>query len=245
MTKTWSKESKQELIEIGSISIKVVRNVRRKTLTLEVDTLGAKVRAPLEMRIGTIRNFVKSKEYWLKHHYENRPQAIEPLELCEDAKLKLLDQEYRLTISNQKRGAITLDNNVINVPLLGTRAYPQVALKTKLTKWFKQQAITCLRDKVFFFSEEMSIPLPTSMNIKVRDYKRRWGSCSHDGDLSFNWRIIMAPEQVVDYVVIHEIAHLREFNHSPRFWNIVSQQCPDWRNQRDWLNDKGGALYRF
>ena len=81
--------------------------------------------------------------------------------------------------------------------------------------------------------------------IKVRDYKRRWGSCDQRGDLSFNWRIIMAPERVMDYVVVHELAHLQEFNHSRRFWNIVEQEMSDWREQQRWLSDNGSLLYRF
>ena len=78
--------------------------------------------------------------------------------------------------------------------------------------------------------------------ITVRDQKTRWGSCSAKGNLNFNWRLILAPEDVLDYVVIHELAHRREMNHSDRFWRIVESVMPDYRERRQWLRDHGDQL---
>lgn len=78
--------------------------------------------------------------------------------------------------------------------------------------------------------------------ITVRDQKTRWGSCSAKGNLNFNWRLILAPEEVLDYVVIHELAHRREMNHSDRFWRIVESVMPDYRERRQWLRDHGDQL---
>ena len=81
--------------------------------------------------------------------------------------------------------------------------------------------------------------------IKVREYKRRWGSCDAKANLSFNWRIMMAPEAVIDYVVVHEMAHIIEFNHSKQFWAIVSEIMPQWQDQKEWLNVNGASLYQL
>ena len=78
--------------------------------------------------------------------------------------------------------------------------------------------------------------------ITVRDQKTRWGSCSGKGNLNFNWRLILAPEEVLDYVVVHELAHRREMNHSPRFWAVVEAVLPDYRKQRQWLKVNGERL---
>lgn len=78
--------------------------------------------------------------------------------------------------------------------------------------------------------------------ISIRDQKTRWGSCSSDGNLNFNWRLILAPEEVLDYVVIHELAHRREMNHSKRFWDQVAAVMPDYRKQRQWLKQNGDLL---
>jgi predicted metal-dependent hydrolase len=81
--------------------------------------------------------------------------------------------------------------------------------------------------------------------IQIRDQRSRWGSCSTTGTLSFNWRLVLAPFEVLDYVVVHELCHLREPNHSGRFWKLVEARRPDWRAQRDWLHEHGPELLAF
>ena len=81
--------------------------------------------------------------------------------------------------------------------------------------------------------------------IEIRDQRSRWGSCSTRGTLSFNWRLVLAPFEVLDYVVVHELCHLREPNHSRRFWKLVEHRRPDWRAHRDWLHEHGPELLAF
>jgi len=81
--------------------------------------------------------------------------------------------------------------------------------------------------------------------VTIRDQRTRWGSCSAAGTLSFNWRLVLAPFEVLDYVVVHELCHLREANHSRRFWRLVESRRPDWREQRAWLNEHGPELLAF
>ena len=85
----------------------------------------------------------------------------------------------------------------------------------------------------------------TPARIQIRDQRSRWGSCSTRGTLSFNWRLVLAPFEVLDYVVVHELCHLREPNHSRRFWSLVEKRRPDWRAQRDWLHEHGPELLAF
>ena len=81
--------------------------------------------------------------------------------------------------------------------------------------------------------------------IDIRDQRSRWGSCSTRGTLSFNWRLVLAPFEVLDYVVVHELCHLREPNHSRKFWRLVESRRPDWRRHRDWLHEHGPELLAF
>ena len=81
--------------------------------------------------------------------------------------------------------------------------------------------------------------------VQIRDQRSRWGSCSTRGTLSFNWRLVLAPFEVLDYVVVHELCHLREPNHSRRFWKLVEMHRPDWREHRDWLYEHGPELLAF
>ena len=80
--------------------------------------------------------------------------------------------------------------------------------------------------------------------IRLADPRARWGSCTASGDLMFSWRLIMAPVDVLDYVVAHEVAHLAELNHSPRFWAVVRRLCPGYEPARDWLRRHGAELHR-
>ena len=81
--------------------------------------------------------------------------------------------------------------------------------------------------------------------IQIRDQRSRWGSCSTTGTLSFNWRLVLAPFDVLDYVVVHELCHMREANHSGRFWKLVETRRPDWRAHKDWLDEHGPELLAF
>ena len=83
----------------------------------------------------------------------------------------------------------------------------------------------------------------TPGRVAIRDQKSRWGSCSGKGNLNFNWKLIMAPPGALDYVVIHELCHLREFNHSPRFWTLVAAQMPDYEVWKKWLKTHTEDLY--
>ena len=94
--------------------------------------------------------------------------------------------------------------------------------------------------------ERQAPPLGVSYGrIAIRDQRTRWGSCSSRGTLSFNWRLVLAPLAVADYVVVHELCHLREQNHSPRFWKLVAAARPGYREQRRWLTDNGWELQAY
>lgn len=94
--------------------------------------------------------------------------------------------------------------------------------------------------KAAWYASQMQVSYGT---VTIREQKTRWGSCSSRGNLNFNWRLILAPEPVLDYVVIHELAHRKEMNHSARFWEILEEMMPDYRQYRRWLKQYGDCLY--
>jgi predicted metal-dependent hydrolase len=102
------------------------------------------------------------------------------------------------------------------------------------------------RELITMLAEDEAEALGVSYRrIEIRDQRTRWGSCSPRGTLSFNWRLALAPLEVLDYVVVHELCHLREANHSPRFWRLVGERRPAWREQRAWLREYGAELLAF
>jgi predicted metal-dependent hydrolase len=108
------------------------------------------------------------------------------------------------------------------------------------------EARQAVRELVAMLVEEEARELGVKpARIQIRDQRSRWGSCSTRGTLSFNWRLVLAPLEVLDYVVVHELCHLRHPNHSGRFWRLVEQRRPDFRQHRDWLNEHGAELLAF
>jgi len=110
----------------------------------------------------------------------------------------------------------------------------------QLESWLKSQAVNLICKKTLILSRKMGIVFN---QIKIKDQKSRWGSCSCRKNLNFNWRLIMAPEPVLEYVIIHELCHIIEMSHSSLFWSLVSKYCPNWKEYRDWLDAHGHELY--
>lgn len=104
---------------------------------------------------------------------------------------------------------------------------------------YRAQASEVFARKAAYYAARMGV---TYNKITIRDQKTRWGSCSGKGNLNFNWRLVLAPVPVLDYVVVHELAHRREMNHSSRFWDVVGEIMPDYQIHRRWLRDHGSSL---
>ena len=115
-----------------------------------------------------------------------------------------------------------------------TDTAPETTIKSLLVSWYRRHAELRLAEKTERWARIVGV-IPNS--VSVRDYKSRWGSCSTKGDVTYNWRIILAPHRIVDYVVIHELCHMLEHNHSPRYWKQVERHVPDWKERRDWLRN--------
>jgi predicted metal-dependent hydrolase len=126
------------------------------------------------------------------------------------------------------------------------RATQAPRLRLDTSRVSEADARAAARELVTMVLDEEAAALGvTYARVQIRDQRTRWGSCSARGTLSFNWRLALAPLDVLDYVVVHELCHLREPNHSARFWELVASRRPGWRRQRDWLTVHGPELLAF
>lgn len=114
--------------------------------------------------------------------------------------------------------------------------------RQQILNWLKSQARKSFNEEVVQLSNQYNF---NYNNVVLKDTISRWGSCSSKGNLNFNWRLILAPEEILKYVVIHETAHLEELNHSSRFWALVSRRCPDFETHRMWLKKNGTTLIKW
>ncbi len=115
-------------------------------------------------------------------------------------------------------------------------------LPRRAKDWLMQRLKTEMIMLAQKYSEQLGVKIKA---VSLRDTSSHWGSCSYDGNLSFSWRLVFAPYAVMDYVVAHEVAHIREHNHSPAFWKLVEQLCPDYKQHVRWLKKNGKSLYMY
>ena len=136
---------------------------------------------------------------------------------------------------NSKYNIVKLEQDRLVISLSSKKSN----INSVLEQWYRMQAIKLLRDKLDQFCQRWNLKYN---RLTIRGQRTLWGSCSRKNNLNFNWKLIMAPEPVIDYVIIHEIAHIREMNHTGKFWKLVGELCPDWREHRRWLKNHGPEL---
>ncbi len=136
--------------------------------------------------------------------------------------------------SSRKRPTIKIrgDKMLITLHRDVSRADGVIAIKKTIQKFYKEKAEEVIHDRLQFFNEHYGFRYN---RVTLRNQKSRWGSCSRLKNLNFNWKLIMAPIEVIDYVVVHELCHLKEMNHSSRYWNLVAQTTPEYKVIRKWL----------
>lgn len=156
--------------------------------------------------------------------------------IAEGASVPVFGVPHLLQRTGQARGTVQQREGILQIP--GDASH--CARRTK--DWLKRHLQHHIAARILVMAAQIGAQ---PRRVTVRDTRSRWGSCSHDGKLSFSWRLVFAPVAVVDYVIAHEMAHLHEMNHSPRFWQWVETLHPGWRTARDWLKREGHTLYRF
>ena len=235
-----------KVLTILGKEIELIRT-RRRTLGLEVGPRGIKARAPLRMPEHEIITFIHSKEQWLNKVLGAMPEPRPNTNLALQTGDEILfeGKTLRLQIIEGSRDRVRIEGSTLVVPVIKSHTPVEKRVKSKLVKWFKQQATQQCQLRAEFYAPRMNLERRKQHQIYVRDYKRRWGSCDSTGKLSFNWRIMQAPPEVLDYVVVHELAHCHEFNHSLKFWSLVYEQMANYKQNEAWLHQQGYTLYRF
>lgn len=219
-----------------------VSKSNRKSLSIAIQPDGnLLVKAPLFMSDSEILKWVKTKTGWIirqrakvLEQQENNP----PKQYVSGERFWYLGQEYELEVrmSTGRAGMVGIVEDKI---ILFSKTAEGTEVQKILSDWYIKQAKTWISKRVRFFAEQMG---ESFGNITIKNQKKRWGSCSSARNLNFNWRLIMAPEAVIDYVVVHELCHLRQMNHSKMFWNEVEKMLPDYKMYKKWLEKNGAVL---
>lgn len=240
------------------INFQVLRS-RRKTLALQVKQGHVFVRAPYHVDEQLINSFVQKKDAWLRAKITEQNKTVDfCCNFTQGSKLFLFGELVTLNIIFDSKGEKTGEkSNTYLIELMNgdqelTIVLPAriqqkmlneiqlaVVVKKHIEHFFKQQAQKLILPKVEHYSTLTQL-IPTS--IKIRQYRARWGSCNNRGELSFNYLLMMLPKHVIDYVVVHEVCHLRYLNHSTTFWQLVAKYFPDYIDAKKWIKANQSAL---
>ena len=217
--------------------VKVVRTRRKRTAAISVSDDTVKITVPSTLSDNRIRELITKRTPWIKKQLQEQLDRPKPKakEYAHGETFAYLGKHYQLKVLTGVASSIKLKGGYFEVTLRKIDHNSKSTIRRLLTEWYKDHAKKRLMDKTKRFAKIIGV-VPNS--ITVKDYKSRWGSCSTQGDISYNWRIILAPDNIVDYVVVHELCHILEHNHSSRYWQHVTRYMPNWRECRDWLKQR-------
>ncbi len=214
----------------------------RRTLGLIIKQNGDLiVRSPKKLSLDKIRDFIAKKEDWIIKHRESLllRENLEPKISFENNDLiDFKGEKLRLEFNQNQTKKVICDHQgqilFIN-PLLGNP-------KDLVLEWLLNQAKIVFAEEVKYHSAVMNLKYK---DLKLSNAKSRWGSCSGSNSISLSWRLILVPKEILGYVIIHELAHIKHKNHSKAFWELVSKYCPTWKSDRKFLKCSGSRLFKI
>lgn len=222
-----------------AIMVELRHNSRARRYILKLDSKHRKaiVTIPKGGSRDQAERFARDQTDWI---VERLGRLEEPCPFAPDASIPLRGVQHRLVATGARRGLVKPVEGETGAELHVAGAPDHFARRVQ--DFLKTEALKDYRRQVAVHSTALGVK-PGA--IRLRDGTSRWGSCSSTGTLNFSWRLILAPPDVLDYLVAHEVAHLKEMNHGPDFWNHVVTLCPQYKKHRQWLRTEGTRLWRY
>lgn len=227
-----------ETLTVDDLTFEVRRSHRRKTLGLTVDRGGELiVSAPSGLGQGQMAAFVREKQFWLYTKLAEKACHQQPVgskEFVSGEGFAYLGRSYRLLLVDAQEAPLKLEAGRFRL-----RRSLAPAGREQFIRWYAEHAKPWLRRRIRGWASRMGVE---PKGIEVCDLGFRWGSCGQARNLNFHWATIMLPAPVVDYIIVHELAHLIEPNHTPEFWGRVARTLPEYEQRKTWLAEHGGRL---
>jgi hypothetical protein len=233
-----ARESRTLLLRAGRVDYTLVRRRGRRGVGLKVDGTGLTVSAPLTVPVARVEKMVLESESWVLGKLEIWRQRQVPVQGWEDgAALPYLGGHLTLRLGEARRAAAERDGTELRVRVPVREGE---AVRRAVVAWYRRTALVHLAERAFLFSRLAGLAPP---RVLLSSANSRWGSCNSRREVRLAWRLVKARPALVDYVVCHELAHLRHMNHSREFWAEVGRLCPDYRLLREEL-EANDHLYR-
>jgi len=238
-----SKEGSKETVQLAgrTITYTVKRSDRAKNLRLQVAAeTGLEVIAPKKFDLGDLKDILRNKQNWILDKLDHFARMVENRLTQQQDNRRVLyrGREFEVEIIVAPGAARTVEveeGKLVVIMPEGAEGEAGAVLE----RWFRAMARLLIHQRLRVVNDRLNL----SFNrVFIKGQKTRWGSCSQQGNLNFNWRLVMAPLPVLDYVVVHELMHLIEPNHSKRFWALVEGECPNYKVHRAWLRNNSAKL---
>jgi predicted metal-dependent hydrolase len=230
--------SAMEQLYFDTFFITIKRSRRRKTVALQIKQGAVIARVPHNVPLTTVRDFAEQKTAWITAKLAQY-QAPTPQQFVDGEAHLYLGESYPLQITTAAAHS-EVHFEQANIHILSHQHQPSMqTLKNQLRKAYREQAERYLSLRVEQLAEVTGL---RPQQLQIKTYRARWGSCSADGRVQLNWKLILAPPNIIDYVIVHELCHLEQHNHSPAFWELVASFYPDWQQARSWLKEHNQQL---
>jgi len=237
-----SEERRARLPNGEEILYLLKRSPRRRTIALRIDSSGLTVNAPARAPLYRLEAVLADKAGWVREKLAEMLARQAPERCWRDGEsLPFLGGEVRLTVlAGRARAVPQLDGAQLLAEVAD--AADGAAVKAKVIKWYRGQALVHFSERIALYAARLNVPAPP---LSLSNAASRWGSCNSRGEVRLNWRLIKAAPHLIDYVVAHELAHLKHLDHSPAFWDTVERLFPDCLTVRRELKSSGHCFHTF
>lgn len=242
-TRAWQKPLPSHLDIIHGeatfrVAIKRMAKARRFTMRVSAATRVVTLTMPIRSSFDQAVDFASRHGGWIADRLNKFDDHVQ---IAPNAEIPFRGVPHRIIHRGEKRGTVSAECDEAGSHHLVVAGHIDHTPR-RIRDFLKKEAQVALDQAVERYTKILGIP---ARRIALKDTKSRWGSCSADGRLNFSWRLIFAPPEILDYLAAHEVAHLKELNHSPRFWSIVASLYPDYKKAEAWLKRHGAGLHRY
>src|SRR5688572_18693448 len=216
------------------VSYTIRRSERRRAISILVDEEGVRVGAPWDATHNAIERLLRKHSAWVLRKLEEwQVRRAPPRRWTDGEALMLLGSPFTLKLLPAPAAVHVRESHLC----VGVASRHEQSVARQVHDWLHQQALACFEERVRHYCKALRIE--AAPRVLLSSARTRWGSCHASGRIHLNWRLVQMPARLLDYVVAHEVAHLIEMNHSPRFWRIVGQLVPDYAAHRKELRHEG------
>jgi predicted metal-dependent hydrolase len=211
-----------------------------------MDIEGLRVVKPYRDKIEYVEKVLKDKSHWIYKHYSDfQTMKVDAYKREWDSGERILyrGKKYDIRIINHRERNVRVNFNGKRFEVFVDESIDsenrKALIENSFKRWFMNTARECIKERLNHYCKLVGIEYN---GMKIKEQRTRWGSCSKKGNVNFNWKLIMYPQWVIDYVVLHEVCHLRYMNHSKEYWAMVERYMPDYRKAQEWLKKDGMGL---